>query len=84
MTKFTTTICGTTFAGTLAELSAVYSRLRDESGEGASTFPTTTVRDSRNYTAGFISYNGRIWAEDPRHVRGAMTATPIYDNRLEA
>lgn len=83
MTRYTATIRGTTFAGSLADLSRAYSRLRDQSGEGASTFPTATVLDERNHTAGFISYNGRIWAENPDDVRGMPNATPIYDNRIE-
>lgn len=41
---------------TLEEASAVYERLREESGEGASTFPDGRI------TGGYrISYNGRVW-----------------------
>ena len=40
----------------LEEASRVYCTLRDESGEGASTWPNGTV------TGGYrVSYNGRIW-----------------------
>jgi len=82
MTDYTTTIRGTTFAGTLADLSQAYSRLRDKSGEGASTFPAAIVRDRRGYAAGHISYNGRIWPGFPHEWHSALT--PLYDNRVEA
>jgi hypothetical protein len=43
----------------LREASAVYQQLRDESGEGCSTFPDGFVtRDQAVYR---ISYNGRVW-----------------------
>ena len=40
---------------TTAEAQQHYCRLRDESGEGASTFPDGRVGKYR------ISYNGRVW-----------------------
>ena len=40
---------------TLADAQNHYCRLRDESGEGASTFPDGSVGKFR------ISYNGRVW-----------------------
>ena len=51
----------------LAEASRVYCHLRDESGEGASTFPEGRAAIYR------ISYNGRVWlgksvVYDPRAV----------------
>lgn len=39
----------------LADAQRVYCSLRDESGEGASTFPDGRVDNYR------ISYNGRVW-----------------------
>jgi hypothetical protein len=39
----------------LAEASRIYGELRDDSGEGASTFPDGRVGHYR------ISYNGRVW-----------------------
>ena len=42
----------------LAEASRVYGRVRDESGEGSSTFPAGRVGKLR------ISYNGRVWDGD--------------------
>lgn len=39
----------------LAEASRIYGELRDESGEGFSTFPDGRVGHYR------ISYNGRVW-----------------------
>lgn len=42
----------------LKAASAAYCRLRDESGEGASTFPQGKAAIYR------ISYNGRVWLGD--------------------
>ncbi len=59
-------------AATLDALSAAYSRLRDESGEGNSTFPKPAVRvGGSNQIIGHFSYNGRIWNRD----------RIIFDNR---
>jgi len=64
---------GTTFtAPTLAELSAQYCKVRDDSGEGNSTFPKPTVRRCGK-AFGTFSYNGRVWNG------GVM----VYDNRVE-
>jgi hypothetical protein len=52
----------------LEEASRVYCELRDESGEGGSTFPEGKVGKHR------ISYNGKVWL-------GAWTAgeEPVYN-----
>lgn len=42
----------------IEEASRLYQRLRDESGEGASTWPEGRVGEFR------ITYNGRIWRGD--------------------
>src|SRR3546814_4901224 len=48
----------------LAQASQVYGRLRDESGEGASTFPDGKITGAG--AALRVSYNGRIWqGENP-------------------
>lgn len=39
----------------LAEASRIYCQLRDESGEGASTFPEGRAAIYR------VSYNGKVW-----------------------
>lgn len=44
---------------TLADASAIYQRYRDESGEGASTFPDGKLAVGARSLK--ISYNGRIW-----------------------
>lgn len=67
-------------ANTLAELSAIYSGLRDASFEGASTFQTVLVyQTGRDLPLGYIAYNGRIFEGRPQ------TWTPstklLYDNR---
>lgn len=43
----------------VVEASAVYCRLRDESGEGGSTFPEGKLPGHR------ISYNGKVWKAGP-------------------
>lgn len=50
----------TVMVPTLRVASDVFQRVRDESGEGASTFPDgiATSDDGRKYR---ISYNGRVW-----------------------
>lgn len=45
-------------ASTAALASRIYCTARDESGEGASTFPQGEWRGHR------ISYNGRVWDGD--------------------
>lgn len=77
--SFTFTLRKTTHkAETLKELSEIYSRVRDESGEGNSTFPKPTVRNGKSII-GVFSYNGRIWSGD-----SAPGSVLIYDNRVEA
>jgi hypothetical protein len=44
----------------LKELSEKYCQLRDDSGEGASTFPFPPVYSDKTQI-GHISYNGRVW-----------------------
>lgn len=46
---------------TLAEARAKYLALRDESGEGASTFQSGTIKDAIFGCKLRISYNGRLW-----------------------
>ena len=49
--------------GSYAEASALYQRLRDEGGHGASTMPRGRIyRDGR--VVAEISYNGRVWQGD--------------------
>lgn len=48
----------TAFA-TAAEAVAVYERLRDESGEGASTWPNGKLLAPKETLT--LSYNGRLW-----------------------
>jgi hypothetical protein len=76
---FTFKLRGKTFTSTsIAEASALYGRLRDESGEGNSTFPKPALRGPQG-PLGKFSYNGRVWA-DARDGGQVL----IYDNRLEA
>lgn len=67
-------------ADTMAELSAIYCRLRDASQEGASTFSPVLVRETgRALPIGHIAYNGRIFAGRPQEWSSATKL--LYDNR---
>ena len=68
-----------TSVATFEEASQIYSKLRDERGEGGSTFPTGRLTSGK--TKYFVSYNGRIWSGDPRGPHNQHTL--VYDNRLE-
>lgn len=46
---------------TLKEASDLYAQVRDESGEGASTFPEGQLLGTSTYR---VSYNAKIWSED--------------------
>jgi hypothetical protein len=46
-----------------AEGSALYSKLRDESGEGMRTWPNGQLHGVRTYR---VSYNGKVW-DGPEH-----------------
>jgi hypothetical protein len=65
-------------ADTLRELSAIYCRVRDATGEGASTFRPVDVREDDKHI-GYLSYNGRIWEGRPANWNGNSTKL-IYDN----
>lgn len=62
---------------TLQEASVRYEAVRDESGEGASTFPDGDVLDADGRSIARISYNGRVWPPGPYD----PAATPLWDNR---
>lgn len=64
-------------AESLKEISEIFSRERDASGEGASTFPSPYVR-LNGKMVGHISYNGRIW-----DIAKDRVGKLIYDNRTE-
>lgn len=71
---FTFNIRGTVYtARTLAGISAAYCKARDESGEGASTFPFPDIEDGGAFVAR-LSYNGRVW---PYGAYGE--SLPLYD-----
>ena len=63
----------------LAAASVEYQRLRDASGEGASTWPTGRVRTASGqvYT---ITYNGRVWSGS-RPVPGNMVLEAVRPAR---
>jgi hypothetical protein len=57
----------------IAQASAEYSRLRDESGEGASTFPNGSLLiDGKFYC---ISYNGKVWKNETWRT----DSVPVFD-----
>lgn len=70
---------GTFQVSTLAEASRVFCRERDKSGLGCSKWGGGLVTDN-NAIIGYVSYNGRIWADDCR-LSQRFDAVPIYDNR---
>lgn len=45
---------------TYRDAADLYRKFRDDSGEGASTFPHGTIRAGR-LTVATVSYNGRVW-----------------------
>ncbi len=57
--------------------SMAYAERRDESGEGASTFPLADVRDATGRIVGHLSYNGKVWARPSRDWQPGDQ--PIYD-----
>ncbi len=85
--QYYATIRGERRQGSLKWLSECYCEIRDESGEGCSTFrPVNVYKAGTTKIIGHISYNGRIW-DNPTGRRGLSKIIkerwPIYDNRLE-
>ena len=72
--RFNTTNRKPCEASDLAEASRTYRRLRDESGLGASRFPTATVLGADGVEIGQLSYNGRIWPPG----KWTPGRTPLY------
>lgn len=71
---------GSYTAETIPAISATYCSVRDESGEGASTFPTGTVHEYQGgKLVGYVSYNGNIWRDEEKK-RGSLIYCP-YDNQ---
>ncbi len=66
----------------LKELSEIYCRVRDETGEGASTFHSVNIKNPDGYIVGHIAYNGRIFA-GPLGFWTAATKL-LYENRTAA
>lgn len=72
---FSFTIRGKEYqAATLAGISAAYCKARDESGEGASRWPSAPVYQDRVHV-GDLSYNGRVWSLAPWEPHNL----PLYD-----
>jgi hypothetical protein len=88
MTKFYANIRGEMHQGDLKWLSECYCEIRDESGEGCSTFRPVNVYISGTTEAiGHISYNGRVWDQPLSNKFDAFTgfldtSKLLYDNRL--
>lgn len=78
---FSFTIRGKEYkAATLAGISAAYCKARDESGEGASTFPFpdivgTDEKTGKKTIVARLSYNGRVWP----NVEYDRRIVPLYD-----
>jgi hypothetical protein len=73
-------------ATSLREISEIYCEIRDQTGEGCSTFlPVDVKRAGTTEIIGHISYNGRIWtgpATNGLVVPCCDDGSLIYDNRL--
>lgn len=67
----------TFFVKDFAEASAIFDGLRDESGEGGSTFGEGRIYDDAGKMIARISYNGRVWKAGP----WKDGDVPLYDNR---
>lgn len=61
----------------IEEASRLYCAARDASGEGASTWPTglLTGPDGEEF---FISFNGKVWADDPCRRDWRPGARPVF------
>jgi hypothetical protein len=57
-----------------AEASRIYSQMRDESDEGASTWPDGFVNDY-GFNVARISYNGKVW----RSLEYQPNEQPLFD-----
>lgn len=70
------------------QASQMYCAARDAhdraTGWGASKTPTASIVDEHGKPVAFVSYNGRVWADDPRSRDWKPGATPLYDNREAA
>lgn len=65
-------------ANSLSELSAIYCRVRDATGEGNSTFGSVDVFDKARKHLGHVSYNGRVWSGTAKEWNN--TSALIFDN----
>jgi hypothetical protein len=87
--RYYATIRNETLHGSLKWLSECYCEIRDESGEGCSTFrPVNVYIAGTTDCIGHISYNGRVW--DQPLCNGLSVpvclddSKMIYDNRRAA
>jgi hypothetical protein len=62
----------------IAEASHFYSSARDMSDEGASTWPHGQIIDGGKVVA-YISYNGKVWADDPCRRDWETGAAPLFN-----
>src|SRR5258708_2767136 len=86
MPRYYATIRNELRQGSLKELSEYYCEIRDESGEGCSTFRPVNVLVCGTVDAiGHISYNGRVWDQPLNHGLSVPpcldTSRLLYDNR---
>jgi hypothetical protein len=89
-TKYYATIRGEMLHGSLRWLSECYCEIRDESGEGCSTFkPVNVFVCGTTDAVAHISYNGRVWDQPLGAHFCALTgfldtSKLIFDNRAKA
>ena len=67
-------------ADSLSELSAIYGRVRDATGEGNSTFGSVDVYDRSRKHVGHVSYNGRVWSGTAKNWNHDTTL--LYDTAV--
>lgn len=64
----------------IADAARVYAAARDKSGQGQRSWPTGIIADDAGVTVGYISYNGNVWANEPRDWKPGMDPMHRHDN----
>lgn len=66
---------------TLEEISKQYAELRDESGEGGTTWRPVNITDDSGNVVGFLSYNAKVWSGS---IDNSAGATCLFNPYAEA
>jgi hypothetical protein len=65
--------------GSYAEASEAFTRTVGEHNLGAGNCPGAWLRESEGFTRRWVSYNGRVWADQP--IFGQPSPALLYDPR---